>query len=104
MTFNRDGYPNGEMLDGGRFVFNELLGGVLTSGVWRGEQQYPIRRNVIITFRSAHYNATLDDLLRYDASGVAPVLFIGSPDGYQKPRQKTNLGWDVAVVEVKPNG
>ena len=104
MNIDYSTYPKGHTLDRKRFVFEEWLRGSFREGLWRGEQLRPVRRSVLIAFTSLHYSDDLDALLRYDAAGIAPLLFIGSPDGYRRSKQKTTRGWEIAVIEARPAG
>jgi hypothetical protein len=97
-------YPKGHTLDRKRFVLGEMIAGSPLWGRSNGEQLRPTRRPVIISLRSLIYSPELDARLRFDAPGVAPLLFIGPPDGYRPSRRKDMPWRDVAVIEARPDG
>ncbi len=87
--------------DGGRFVSLEPLG----NGLWRGERRHPTRREVIFAFRSSlRRTDELDELLQYDVPGLAPLFFIGPPDGYKCPDWRRLQGGELVVIEARPEG
>ena len=96
-------YPQGQTLDRGRFVFRELLGGARREGLWSGEQLEPDRRRVVISFMSTQLSEQLESLLHCEVSGLASLLFVGSPDEYAPPKVQTRSR-DLAVVEARPQG
>jgi hypothetical protein len=105
MSNDADSYPKGATLDSGRYVLDTLIAGAPTAGIWSGRSLQELETtSVLITLRKVVYGNDLDGLLRFAAPGISPLVFIGSPDGYTPPTRKTNLGWDVAVVEEKPDG
>ena len=97
-------YPGDETLDQGRFRFGELLGGAAMDGRWSGFDQRT-GENVLISFRSElPCGPDLERCLRYSIPGIAPVRFIGPPDGHSLPQDLGQLGWRLAVVETVPGG
>lgn len=100
-----DKYPLGQTLDNGNYVFRELLGGVLSEGLWRGTSRNLPERQVVITFRSNLLaSQDLRSLLDYEVPGIAPLLFVGSPDGYRLPSLRSDPGWQFSAVELRPLG
>lgn len=98
-------YPCGSTLDGGEYVFRKLLGGVPMAGVWHGTAQSNTDRDVVITYRSnLHRSPELESWLGYEVPGLAPLLFMGSPDGHELPQRAGEPGWQLAVVELRPPG
>jgi hypothetical protein len=65
---------------GGRIVIDEHLRGAL----WAGRQLGPRERAVIVLVRGFDYvrgKAVLDEWYRYEVPGIAPLAFLGYPDG-----------------------
>ena len=96
-------YPKGCTLDGGAYVFLDSPA-ERGDGLWSGKQLGPSPRPVVIAFRWFDISEDLVDLLRREVPGIAPLLYIGSPDGYRRPTDEVHRAWDVAIVEAKPEG
>lgn len=95
--------------DGGRIVLDEHERGVL----WRGRELRRAERRVIAVVKDFPYakgRDVLDSWFRYDAPGIAPLAFLGYPDGGnvtgEELREVAKRGEArVAVLaEVLPNG
>jgi len=92
----------GATYDRGRYRTDERLSGHSSRGIYGG-RRVADDLPVLISVRQHSWNPQLVDSLRFEVPGVAPLLFIGPPDGYRAPRPNvpTRLA---AVIEARPSG
>lgn len=90
--------------DAGRIVLDSPNG----ADVWFGRVLAPREREVVIVYRFHDYEraqAALDQLLRFESPGVAPLVYLGVPD-----RRRfviaglPDVAPEVVMAELRPEG
>jgi hypothetical protein len=100
--------------DSGRVLVEDVIAGNVHYGLWNGRQIRPHQRQVLISYCTRDYVTRRDHSdywFRYEAPGIAPLVFFGYRDGVPPPdaRQIQRLKrWGtlprMAVIEVRPEG
>ena len=106
--------PRGCTLDSGRVHVDDVIAGDGYTGLWSGWQLEPRRRPVFISYEVRDYvtyREHCDYWFRYEAPGIAPLVFFGYLDGVTPPdawviRRMMRFGARpcMAVVEARPEG
>jgi len=95
------GWPGvGATYADGAYVTTDLIAGSDSRGRWRGVQRDGA--TVIIAARFMPHPGELVDRFRYQGPGIAPLLYVGPPDGYTaRPEARSSI---LATVEREPAG
>ncbi len=119
--------PTGATLDGGRIVVDGLFSGEPCTdpwrkrsggwGLWTGRQLAPCERPVLVSYAFVDDFSTVgrerhDTWIRYDAIGVAPLLYFGYLDGltpldessFRRLKDERGVFPHMAMVEARPPG
>ena len=107
MSDNGTKYPY--TADGGRILVEEELGGLL----WRGRQVAPRERPLVVAVKelaAASGKDMLERWFKFDAPGIAPLAWLGFPDGTstnpEELREMKKRGQKLVALlaEVRPDG
>lgn len=93
----------GATFGGGRFRVESVLRGHSLHGLHAGTR-IADGRPVLIAVRVLDWAGWSVDELRLASPGIAPLLFIGPPDGYRPKQTSAGTGTIGAVIELRPAG